>query len=139
MSEATENPQELPADVQELVTKLFTWAREGNLDLVEYVKQGVNVDLKNQEGNSFLMLAAYNGHPELVRALIDLGADVDAPNRRGQAPLAGVLFKTEDEVLDVLLEAGADPLAGHPNAIDSARMFGREDVLERLTKAAGQE
>lgn len=139
MSEATENPQELPADVQELVTRLFTWAREGNLDLIEYVKRGVNVELKNQEGNSFLMLAAYNGHPELVKALIEQGADVNTLNAGGQAPLAGVLFKREDEVLDVLLAAGADPLAGHPNAIDSARMFGREDVLERLTKAAEQE
>lgn len=139
MSDAQNNSQELPADVQELVTKLFTWAREGNLDLIEYIKQGVNVDLANQDGNTFFMLATYSGHLELSKALIEQGADINKLNVRGQAPIAGVLFKKEDEILDLLLDAGADPLAGHPNAIDSAKMFGRDDVLERLEKAAGQE
>lgn len=129
--------QELPADVQELVTKLFTMARNGDMTLVEYVRQGVNVDLANQDGNTFLMLAAYAGHPDLVRGLIAEGADVNKLNQRGQAPLAGAIFKKEDGVIDALLEAGADPQAGHPTAVDSARMFGREDLLERLQ--AGQE
>ena len=34
----------------------------------------------------------------------------------------------------LLLEAGADPLAGHPNAVDSAQLFGRTDLLPRLTR-----
>lgn len=130
MSEEAASP--LPDDVQELVTRLFTMAREGDLTLTEYVRQGVDVNLKNQDGNTFLMLAAYSGHPELVRVLIEVGADVDALNERGQAPLAGAIFKKEDAVVDMLIDAGADPLAGHPTAVDSAKMFGRDDLLGRL-------
>lgn len=75
------------------------------------------------------MLAAYAGHAALVRGLVERGADPNRLNDRGQAPIAGAVFKREDEVVRVLLEAGADPRAGEPNAIASARMFGRADLL----------
>lgn len=129
-----EQPEALPEDVQELVTKLFAMTREGDLTLLEYVRQGVNVDLANQDGNTFLMLAAYSGREELVKGLLAEGADPNKPNGHGQTPLAGAIFKKEDGVVEALLEAGADPLAGHPNAVDSAKMFGRTDLLPRLTR-----
>ncbi|GAA1474474.1 ankyrin repeat domain-containing protein [Corynebacterium guaraldiae] len=120
-------------DIQNFATKLFDFARNGDATLLEYIKQGVNVDMVNQDGQSFIMLAAYHGHAELVRQLAAAGADVNLLNDRGQSPLAGAIFKKEDAVIDALLDAGADPTAGQPNALDSARMFGREDLLERLS------
>ena len=86
----------------------------------------------NQDGQSFVMLAAYNGHPELVKAVVEVGADVNLLNDRNQSPLAGAIFKKEDAVIDALLEAGANPNAGTPNAVDTAKMFGREDLLGRF-------
>lgn len=120
-------------DVQEFASKLFDFARHGDVTLLEYIKQGVNADMVNQDGQSFVMLAAYNGHAELVRELAALGADVNLLNDRNQSPLAGAIFKKEDAVVDALLAAGADPQAGTPNAVDSARMFGREDLIERFS------
>ena len=120
-------------DIQNFATKLFDFARNGDATLLEYIKQGVNVDMVNQDGQSFIMLAAYHGHAELVRQLAAVGADVNLLNDRGQSPLAGAIFKKEDAVIDALRDAGADPTAGQPNALDSARMFGREDLLERLS------
>lgn len=122
------NEQELA----EFASKLFDLARQGDLSLVEYIKQGVSVDLVNQDGQSFVMLAAYNGHPELVKALAAEGADVNLLNDRNQSPLAGAIFKKEDAVIDALLEAGADPKVGTPNAVDTAKMFGREELLGRF-------
>lgn len=120
-------------DVQEFASKLFDFARHGDATLLEYIKQGVNANMVNQDGQSFVMLAAYNGHAELVRELAALGADVNLLNDRNQSPLAGAIFKKEDAVVDALLAAGADPQAGTPNAVDSARMFGREDLIERFS------
>lgn len=84
---------EIPADVQEFATRLFDMARNGDATLLDYVDQGVAVDMTNQDGNSFLMLASYGGHAELVKGLIERGADVNKLNDRGQSPLAGVVFK----------------------------------------------
>jgi ankyrin repeat protein len=47
------------------------------------------------------MLAAYHGHGELVRLLVQHGADPNRINDRGQSPLAGAVFKKEPEVIEV--------------------------------------
>lgn len=47
------------------------------------------------------MLAAYHGHAELVRLLIQHGGDPNRVNDRGQSPLAGAVFKKEDAVIEV--------------------------------------
>lgn len=124
--------------MQEFAHRLFNMAREGSLDLLNYIDQGVNINLVNQDGQSFLMLAAYHGHADLVTALARAGADVNLLNDRGQSPLAGAIFKKEDAVVDALLDAGASATAGQPTAIDSARMFGREDLLGRLKGESAQ-
>jgi uncharacterized protein len=121
------------ADVAELAGRLFDMARDGDAaSLAAYVDAGVPVNLTNGKGDTLLMLAAYHGHADAVRALVERGADVDRPNDRGQSPLAGAVFKGEDEVVRVLAAGGADPRAGHPTAVDTATMFGREDLLAVL-------
>jgi uncharacterized protein len=119
--------------VGELATRLFAMAREGDAaTLAAYVDAGVPVDLANDKGDTLVMLAAYHGHRAAVIALVERGADVNRLNDRGQAPLAGAVFKGEDDVVRALVAAGADPRAGHPTAVDTACMFGRDDLLEVL-------
>lgn len=47
------------------------------------------------------MLAAYHGHADLVRFLLQHGADPNRLNDRRQSPLAGAVFKKEDDVIEV--------------------------------------
>lgn len=47
------------------------------------------------------MLAAYHGHADLVRFLLQHGADPNRLNDRHQSPLAGAVFKKEDDVIEV--------------------------------------
>ncbi|MEJ2888764.1 ankyrin repeat domain-containing protein [Actinomycetospora aeridis] len=120
--------------VRDLASRVFDLARDGDAaSLAEYVDAGVPVNLTNEKGDTLLMLAAYHGHVDAVTALIARGADVDRLNDRGQAPVAGAVFKGEDAVVRALVAAGADPHAGHPTAVDTARMFEREDLLAILT------
>lgn len=125
-------------ELTDFATKLFDFARKGDMDLLDYIGEGLNVNLVNETGQSFVMLAAYHGHAELVAGLAKAGADVNLLNDRGQSPLAGAVFKKEDAVVDALLEAGADINAGTPSALDTARMFERTDLVERFTSAAGE-
>ncbi|MFE9021841.1 ankyrin repeat domain-containing protein [Streptomyces sp. NPDC007808] len=118
-------------EVVELATKIFDLARRGRTEeLVAYVDAGVPANLTNDRGDSLVMLAAYHGHADAVRALLDRGAEADRVNDRGQTPLAGAVFKGEAEVIKALLDSGADPAAGTPSAVDTARMFGKADLLE---------
>lgn len=118
-------------EVVELATKVFDLARRGEADtLAAYVDAGVPANLTNDRGDSLLMLAAYHGHASAVTALVARGADPDRANDRGQTPLAGAVFKGESAVVEALLAAGADPTGGNPSAVDTARMFGKADLLE---------
>ena len=83
-------------------------------------------------GNTLLMLAAYNGHASTVRMLHSKGADPNATNDRGQSPLAGAIFKDNAEVVRTLMELGADPRSGTPSAIDTAKVFKKEEWLDLL-------
>ena len=121
-----------------LATKLFDLARRGDTAaLAAYVDAGVSANLTNHKGDSLVMLAAYHGHADTVRALLARGADPDRANDRGQTPLAGAVFKGEADVVSALLDGGADPAAGTPSAVDAARMFERDDLLELMGRRAG--
>lgn len=125
----------LSAEQEEQIAKLVAMAmdlaRAGNTaELVEFIDRGLPVDSQDSQGNTALMLAAYHGHAETVTALIDRGADVDLCNARGQAPIAGALFKGEDEVVALLRRANADLDRGTPSARETAKMFGREHLLD---------
>jgi ankyrin repeat protein len=129
MSEARYDPALL-----EFAARLFELARQGRTaELSAYVDEGVPVNLTNDKGDSLLMLAAYYGHAELVTALLSRDADANRANDRGQTPLAGAVFKGDDQVVRALLAAGADPSAGSPSALETARMFGRDDLLALMT------
>lgn len=118
-------------EVIELASKVFDLARAGDAEaLAAYVDAGVPVNLTNDRGDSLVMLAAYHGHAAAVSALLARGADADRANDRGQTPLAGAVFKGETDVIRALLDGGANPEAGTPSAVDTARMFGRAELLE---------
>lgn len=119
-----------PEQTERVVELAMDLAREGKTaELLEFLDHGLPVDAQDGQGNSLLMLAAYHGHAETVRALAGRGADVDLANGRGQSPIAGAIFKGEDEVVSALVEAGADLDTGTPSARETAQMFGRTDLL----------
>ncbi|CAL9364359.1 ankyrin repeat domain-containing protein [Streptomyces sp. enrichment culture] len=118
-------------EVVDLASKIFDLARHGDTEaLAAYVDAGAPANLTNDKGDSLVMLAAYHGHASTVEALLARGADPNAANDRGQTPLAGAVFKGEDGVIRALLAGGANPEAGTPSAVDTARMFGKTDLLE---------
>ncbi|MFF3248584.1 ankyrin repeat domain-containing protein [Streptomyces sp. NPDC002870] len=118
-------------EVIELATKVFDLARQGETEaLAAYIDAGVPANLTNDRGDTLVMLAAYHGHAAAVEALLARGAEPDRANDRGQTPLAGAVFKGEDAVIRTLLDGGADPAAGTPSAMDTARMFGKTELLE---------
>jgi len=129
----TSNPKDasqLPPEALDLATKLFDFARQGKTaELLQYISAGIPVNLTNHKGDTLLMLASYYGNLDTVNMLIEKGADVNVLNERGQSPIAGAVFKGYDDIVKAMVEKGADVYAGQPNAVDSARMFKREECL----------
>lgn len=119
----------------ELAHQLFDQARSGDPQVLDWVDQGVPIDLTDADGNTLLMLAAYHGHDQLVAGLAARGADVDRRNDRGQSPLAGAVFKADPDVVRALLAAGADPDVGEPSARETATFFDQPELAALLEDA----
>ena len=130
---------DLPPAALDLAAKLFDLAREGNTaTLKQYVDAGVPKNLTNSTGDTLLMLASYHGHADTTRMLLEIGADPNALNGRGQSPIAGAVFKGHENVVKVLFEAGADIMGGQPSALDCAKMFRRDELLELFKAGNGE-
>lgn len=56
------------------------------------------------------MLAAYYGHADVVKFLIEHGADPNRLNDKRQSPIAGAVFKKLDAVVEVSVVAHPPPL-----------------------------
>ncbi len=120
----------------ELCGKAFEFARHDEKEeLQKMIEAGLSVNLKNEKGDSLIMLASYRNSLETVKMLIEKGARVDERNDKNQTPLAGACFKGHLEVVKALVEAGADINANNgmgatPHTF--AMIFGRTEVVKYL-------
>ncbi|CAK7267253.1 hypothetical protein SEPCBS119000_002452 [Sporothrix epigloea] len=132
-----QSTQALPDEAIALAQRLYNGARAGDLALFQQaLPAGLPANMRNEKGDSLLMLAAYHGHADLVRLLLQNGADPNRLNDKGQSPLAGAVFKAEDDVVDALLEGGADPELGVPTALDAIVVFRQEHKWRAAFEAA---
>lgn len=122
----------LPSEALDLAAKLFDMARRGQTDsLAAYLDAGIPINMRNSNGDTFVMLAAYYNHLELVDLLLSRGADINILNDKGQSPLAGAVFKDYKSVVRLLVEkGGGDINAGRPNALETAAMFKKWDCAK---------
>ena len=115
--------------------RVFDLARHGDTaELGALLDGGLPPNLRNDKGDSLLMLAAYNGNEPAVHVLLEHGADPDALNDNGQTPLAGVAFKGETAIARLLLEHGAkaDGIGGDRTPLMVAAMFDKVEIAALL-------
>ena len=86
---------------------LFTPIRNGDVQVVgKLLDDGADVNARNVEGDTALILASFYATPECVELLIAKGADVNAANKAGATPL--IRAATDYEKTRLLTAAGAN-------------------------------
>lgn len=120
---------ELTDEQIEFLNTLFDYAREGKVQaLSSAIDQGIPVDLKNHNGDTFLILAAYREQPAVVDALIKRNAGTNVLNNRGQSALTSSIFMQNEAISRSLLNAGADPDHGAQSARATIQAMGLENM-----------
>ncbi|WP_250490056.1 ankyrin repeat domain-containing protein [Caballeronia sp. INML2] len=123
-------------DMIAFASEVFDVARRGDaLMLDALLNKGLPPNLRNDKGDSLVMLASYHGHANAVRVLLEHHADANLRNDNGQTPIAGAAFKGFREVIETLLEYGADVEGASPDgrtALMIAAMFNRVEIVELL-------
>ena len=119
-----------------LVELFFDAARIGNNEVVDtFVSQGFPIDQRNTQSYTALMVAAYQGHRETVRLLLDSGANACLQDKRGNTALMGALIKREIGIAKDLYQADCSPELRNKaglNLKEFAEIYGQSNVLKSL-------
>ena len=88
---------------------MFLAAESGELTKIqEALKAGVAVDVRDQQGQTSLLIATLNNRVNVARFLIARGADVNAKDRRGDTPFLYAGAQGRNEILKMMLRSGAN-------------------------------
>ena len=140
----TEQP--LPSDVARMPSServqelLFAAARMGRDDMIaDLLRAGADIEGRDPQGYTALILASYNGQESTTALLLSLGAEVDAGDAtRGNTALMGISFKGYPDIARRLVAAGANVnarnLAGQ-TALMTAVLFNQMEIIDLLVEA----
>ncbi|KND59944.1 Ankyrin repeat [Candidatus Burkholderia verschuerenii] len=123
-------------DMIAFAREVFDVARRGDAAMLDaLLAKGLPPNLRNDKGDSLVMLASYHGHADAVRVLLEHKADANLRNDNGQTPIAGAAFKGFTDVIETLLSHGADVEGASPDGRTTlmiAAMFNRVEIVDLL-------
>ncbi|XP_068610298.1 ankyrin-3-like [Brachionichthys hirsutus] len=106
-------------------------ARAGNLEkALDYLKNGVDINICNQNGLNALHLASKEGHLEVVAELIKHGANVDAATKKGNSALHIASLAGQTEVVKELVTHSANVNAQSQNGFTPLYMAAQENHMD---------
>jgi ankyrin repeat protein len=129
---------------KERVNKLFLESvTEGNASQAErLLKAGAELDAKNEDGNTPLVIAAERGHLEVAKVLIEHKADINAKAHMfGFNPLIMAASQGHGEMAGFLIDNGADVNATDPHGSTALMwaVIGKHHNVVKLLIAKGAE
>ncbi|XP_077959252.1 ankyrin-3-like isoform X29 [Gasterosteus aculeatus] len=107
-------------------------ARAGNLEkALDYLKNGVDINICNQNGLNALHLASKEGHVEVVAELIKRGANVDASTKqKGNTALHIASLAGQTDVVKELVTHNANVNAQSQNGFTPLYMAAQENHMD---------
>uniref|UniRef100_A0A672ISJ8 Ankyrin 3 n=1 Tax=Salarias fasciatus TaxID=181472 RepID=A0A672ISJ8_SALFA len=106
-------------------------ARAGNLEkALDYLKNGVDINICNQNGLNALHLASKEGHVEVVAELIKQGANVDAATKKGNTALHIASLAGQTDVVKELVTHSANVNAQSQNGFTPLYMAAQENHMD---------
>lgn len=124
--------------------QLIQSVKSGDVENVRHLlKEGANVNSRDEDGLTVLMLAAFAGNLDMVNALIEAGANVNLCNEQGWTALSKSVYNADlkkgfADVAQALVDAGANvesPISFGVRPLMLAAGYGETAVAEVLLSA----
>ena len=117
-------------------------ANKGNIEAVkQHLDAGVNVNKKDQLGETPLHSAAKEGHMQIIELLITEGADVNAKDNQDWSSFHFAAYFGNKETVELLIAKGADVNAKDKygdTPLDAAITRFRTEIADLLRKHGGK-
>ena len=100
----------------------------------QLIAHGARIDTR-ENGVSPLMIAAMEGHSDVVEILLEADANVDLQNQEGMTALMSAAFSGHKEIVKLLIENQADPLLKMSNGVRAhqlANYEGHEEIASYI-------
>lgn len=122
------------------MTIVHMFSSPDRLDELRWLRDaGADFNIKDNLGQTPMMVAVLASSPKLVSSMLECGADATIPNERGVTPLLqAVLNHKENGITGLLLDAGIppDPVSETGTTpLLAAASRGRAKLVERLLEA----
>ncbi len=110
----TKSPEDAHKDLSTMnvpytPTQFLSSAKDGNTKVVElFVQAGMDVNTKNSDGQTALMLAAYGGHIGTVRLLLKHGAYINVIDKFGDSAMSWAAAENHTDIVKLLKKAEID-------------------------------
>ena len=96
-------------NVQYTPEQFLNSARDGNSKVVElFLQAGMDVNTKNSDGQTALMLSAYSGHTDTVKLLLKHGAFINVIDKFGDSALSWAAAEDHTDIVNLLKKAEID-------------------------------
>jgi uncharacterized protein len=119
------------------LTPLMRAALAGRAELVdELLTLGVDVGLRNADGNNALWLGCVSNDASVVSRLVQAGILIDNRNDTGATALMYAASSGKAELVELLLRAGADPHAQNQDDFTAVDLASTWPCLALLRRAA---
>jgi ankyrin repeat protein len=117
----------------------FDAVKSGDREAVaRSIKEGFNVNTKDKDGYTALLISAEKGDIEITRLLVEKGADVNAKDKDGYTALMYVAYAGNLEIAKLLIKNGADVNVRDKDGWTAsmfARMNKKTDITQLLKKS----
>lgn len=99
-------------DLAQMTESIISWCRHKKIAELSYaLARGADITVRDEYGNSPLMVACQNGHSSVVHLLVEHGADLCASNHKGNTPLHFCFAYGFEDLGKYLITQGADEFA----------------------------
>lgn len=122
-------------------TTIHEAARNNDKSIHTLIKLGANLNIKDHEGETPLMIAAEKGHIDLVQTLKCHGADINLENKHHETALYIAAKNGHKEIVELLINFGAN--AGHKDRygntpLAAAKIENHIEVVKFLFDLSGK-